>query len=119
MAVWLITHDFGVVSVLSDKVVVMYAGKPVETGDAERVLSNPMHPYTVGLINSVPVPGATVTRLIQIPGEIPDPKRLPPGCSFAPRCPKVMDVCRAKEPPLVDLAEGGQAKCWLFPESGG
>ncbi len=119
MAVWLITHDFGVVSVLSDKVVVMYAGKPVETGDADRVLSNPMHPYTVGLINSVPIPGATVTRLVQIPGEIPDPKRLPPGCSFAPRCPKVMDVCRAKEPPVVDLAEGGQAKCWLFSDFGG
>lgn len=118
MAVWLITHDFGVVSVMSDRVVVMYAGKPVETGDADRVLSTPMHPYTVGLINSVPVPGAATARLVQIPGEVPDPKRLPPGCSFAPRCPRVMDQCRVKEPPVVDLAEGGQAKCWLFSGTG-
>ena len=116
MAVWLITHDFGVVSVMSDRVVVMYAGKPVELGEARRVLGSPQHPYTQGLIDSVPVPGAAAARLVQIPGEIPDPKRLPPGCRFAPRCPQVMDLCRTKEPPLADLAAGGQARCWLHAD---
>lgn len=119
MAVWLITHDFGVVSVMSDRVVVMYAGKPVESGEAGRVLKSPQHPYTQGLINSVPVPGAGNSRLVQIPGEIPDPKRLPPGCRFAPRCPRVMGRCRVEEPPMVDLAGGGQARCWLHADGGG
>ncbi len=118
MAVWLITHDFGVVSVMSDRVVVMYAGKPVESGEAGRVLNFPQHPYTQGLINSVPVPGAGTSRLVQIPGEIPDPKRLPPGCRFAPRCPRVMARCRVEEPPVVALAGGGQARCWLHADGG-
>lgn len=117
MSVWLITHDFGVVSLMSDKVVVMYAGKPVESGAAGRVLKDPKHPYTIGLINSVPVPGAAAKRLVQIPGEIPDPKRLPAGCSFAPRCPQVLDKCRVKHPPLVDLAQGGQTRCWLYADA--
>jgi peptide/nickel transport system ATP-binding protein len=119
MTVWLITHDFGVVSVISDRVIVMYAGKPVEYGEADRILRRPKHPYTVGLIDSVPLPGTNVKRLNQIPGEIPDPKRLPSGCSFAPRCPKVMDICRAVDPPMTRLDEGGQAKCWLYAESDG
>jgi oligopeptide/dipeptide ABC transporter ATP-binding protein len=114
MAVWLITHDFGVVAYMSDRVVVMYAGQPVETGTTARVLEDPKHPYTVGLINSVPVPGAQVSRLAQIPGEIPDPKRLPPGCRFAPRCPQVMSICLAQEPPMAELAAGGVARCWLY-----
>jgi oligopeptide/dipeptide ABC transporter ATP-binding protein len=114
MSVWLITHDFGVVAYMSDRVVVMYAGQPVETGTTGGVLDDPKHPYTVGLINSVPVPGARASRLTQIPGEIPDPKRLPPGCRFAPRCPQVMSICQAREPPMTELAEGGTARCWLY-----
>ena len=116
MAVWLITHDFGVVSLMADRVVVMYASQVVETGDAESLLGQPKHPYTVGLIESVPVPGARVERLAQIPGEIPDPKRLPPGCHFAPRCQSVMDVCRHKKPPDVRIERDRSVRCWLFAD---
>lgn len=114
MAVWYITHDFGAISLMSDRVVVMYAGKPMESADTETVLRNPKHPYAEGLINSVPVPGRKVERLKQIPGEIPNPIRLPPGCSFAPRCPRVMDICRHEEPPYVRLNKGHTVKCWLY-----
>ena len=118
MSVWLITHDFGVVSLMSDRIVVMYAGQPVETGAAEQVLRAPRHPYTQGLIKSVPVPGTQARRLLQIPGDIPDPKRLPEGCRFAPRCPHAMDVCRSKDPPVFALADGGEARCWLHAVGG-
>ena len=118
MSVWLITHDFGVVSLMSDRIVVMYAGQPVESGTAEQVLKAPRHPYTQGLIHSVPVPGVQARRLMQIPGDIPDPKRLPEGCRFAPRCPRATDVCRAKEPPVFALADGGQSRCWLHVDGG-
>ena len=118
MSVWLITHDFGVVSLMSDRIVVMYAGQPVESGTAGQVLKAPRHPYTQGLIKSVPVPGTRARRLLQIPGDIPDPKRLPDGCRFAPRCPRATDVCRAKEPPVVVLADGGQSRCWLHADGG-
>ena len=118
MSVWLITHDFGVVSLMSDRIVVMYAGHPVESGTAEQVLKAPRHPYTQGLINSVPVPGTQATRLLQIPGDIPDPKRLPEGCRFAPRCPRATDICRSKAPPVFPLADGGQSRCWLHSDGG-
>ena len=118
MSVWLITHDFGVVSLMSDRIVVMYAGQPVESGTAEQVLEAPRHPYTQGLIHSVPVPGAHTRRLLQIPGDIPDPKRLPEGCRFAPRCPRATDVCHSKEPPVFALADGGHARCWLHADGG-
>ena len=118
MSVWLITHDFGVVSLMSDRIVVMYAGQPVESGTAEQVLKAPRHPYTQGLINSVPVPGTQATRLLQIPGDIPDPKHLPEGCRFAPRCPRATDICRSKPPPVFPLADGGQSRCWLHAEGG-
>ena len=118
MSVWLITHDFGVVSLMSDRIVVMYAGQPVETGTTDQILRAPRHPYTRGLINSVPVPGTQARRLQQIPGDIPDPKRLPEGCRFAPRCPHTMDVCRSKDPPVFALADGGEARCWLHADGG-
>ena len=118
MSVWLITHDFGVVSLMSDRIVVMYAGQPVESGTADQVLKAPRHPYTQGLIRSVPVPGAHARRLLQIPGDIPDPKRLPEGCRFAPRCPRATDVCRSKEPPVFALADGGHSRCWLHADEG-
>ena len=88
MAVLLITHDFGVVSMLADSVVVMYAGKQMEAGDADAVLRHPQHPYSAALLNSVRVLGARASRrLEQIPGEVPDVMRLPPGCSFRPALP--------------------------------
>ncbi len=95
----------------------MYAGKQVETGDAETLLDAPRHPYSAGLIDSVPVPGERVERLRQIPGEVPDVMRLAPGCGFRPRCPRAMQVCH-RDPPLA-AEENGNAhltRCWLFAE---
>ncbi len=114
MAVWYITHDFGAVALMTDRIVVMYAGKPVESADTETVLRNPKHPYSVGLVNSVPIPGVKMKRLKQIPGEIPNPVKLPPGCSFAPRCEQAMDICRQEEPKSVKFREGHMVKCWLY-----
>lgn len=114
MSVLLITHDFGVVSMMSDRVVVMYAGKQVETGSAAQVLDHPEHPYSAALLNSVRVlsNGRNLKRLEQIPGEVPDVMRLPRGCGFRARCSKAMDIC-LEEPPRVSLSEGLMARCWL------
>ena len=113
MSVLLITHDFGVVSKMADRVVVMYAGRQVESGAAGAVLGEPRHPYTVGLIESVPRPGHAVERLRQIAGEVPDVIRLPPGCSFRPRCPHAIATC-GEEPPVVPVGAGHRARCWRF-----
>lgn len=113
MSVLLITHDFGVVSRMADRIVVMYAARQVETGSAADILSAPQHPYSIGLINSVPAPGVKRTRLQQIPGEVPDVMRLPPGCSFRPRCPHAMDLCH-RDPPMTALKPAHEARCWLF-----
>ena len=113
MSVLLITHDFGVVSKMADRVVVMYAGRQVESGDAGAVLGEPRHPYTVGLIESVPRPGHAVDRLRQIAGEVPDVIRLPPGCSFRPRCPQALETC-GEAPPVVPVGAEHFARCWLF-----
>ena len=115
MSVLLITHDFGVVSKMADRVVVMYAGRQVESGDAADVLERARHPYTEGLIRSVPVPGQTTGRLNQISGEVPDLFRLPPGCSFRPRCVHAMDSC-TEMPPLVPVGTSQLARCWLFAD---
>ena len=119
MSIWLITHDFGVVALMADRVVVMYAGTPVESADRKTILQDPKHPYTAGLIGSVPAMGSKAKRLTQIPGEPPDLRALPRGCSFAPRCPRVMDVCRAEDPPSVRLADGTAVKCWLYANGAG
>lgn len=116
MSIWLITHDFGVVALMADRVVVMYAGTPVESADCDTILRDPKHPYTSGLIGSVPTMGSTSKRLTQIPGEPPDLRALPRGCSFAPRCPKAMKVCRAESPPSLRLQDGSEVKCWLHAE---
>ena len=116
MSVLLITHDFGVVSKMADRVVVMYAGRQVEAGGAEAVLGEPRHPYTVGLIESVPRPGHAVERLQQIAGEAPDVIRLPPGCSFRPRCPHAFETC-GEAPPVVAVGAEHLARCWRFAPS--
>ena len=113
MSVLLITHDFGVVSKMADRVVVMYAGRQVESGGAGAVLGEPRHPYTVGLIESVPRPGHAAERLRQIAGEVPDVIRLPAGCSFRPRCPQAMESC-GEAPPVVPVGAGHVARCWLY-----
>ena len=113
-AVMLITHDIGVVAEMADNVVVMYTGKVVEHGTVMQVLKTPKHPYTVGLLNSIPSLGQKGTRLNVIPGTVPSPLNLPRGCPFAPRCPHVMAICREELPPLKTLDDGSAARCWLY-----
>ncbi len=113
-AVLLITHDIGVVAEMADEVVVMYTGKVVEHGSVQQVLKTPKHPYTVGLLNSIPSIGQKGGRLNVIPGTVPSPLNLPKGCPFAPRCPHAMAVCREQEPLLKTLDDGSAARCWLY-----
>jgi peptide/nickel transport system ATP-binding protein/oligopeptide transport system ATP-binding protein len=113
-AVLLITHDIGVVAEMADEVVVMYTGKVVEHGTVGQVLKSPKHPYTVGLLNSIPSMGQKGQRLNVIPGTVPSPLNLPQGCPFAPRCSHVMAVCREEPPPLKKLDDGSEARCWLY-----
>jgi oligopeptide/dipeptide ABC transporter ATP-binding protein len=113
-AVLLITHDIGVVAEMADEVIVMYTGKVVEQGDVISVLKNPKHPYTVGLLNSIPSLGLKNQRLNVIPGTVPSPLNLPKGCTFAPRCPRVMGVCHEQEPELKTIEGGVKVKCWLY-----
>ena len=108
MAIQLITHDLGVVAELCDRVMVMYAGQPVEKAPVEELYYDPKHPYTVGLMSSIPRVGDERERLQTIPGTMPDLIDTPSGCSFHPRCPFAEDVCREIEPPLLDLDTGGE-----------
>jgi peptide/nickel transport system ATP-binding protein/oligopeptide transport system ATP-binding protein len=110
----LITHDLAAVSQMADRIVVLYCGKVVETGRATELIARPRHPYTRGLLDSIPahVPGRK--RLSQIPGAVPDIRRLPPGCSFAPRCPRAQPVCTA-EAPALQADAGGHAAACHFP----
>jgi len=98
MAVILISHDLGVVSEMSDHILVMYAGRRVEEGTPSQLFENPHHPYTKGLLNSIPRLSGSVGVLQSIPGDPPDPASLPPGCPFAPRCSYVIDKCRGEYP---------------------
>ena len=111
MAIMLITHDLGVVASMADYVAVMYLGKIVEYSDTRTVFKNPRHPYTMGLLNSIPQVGQK-RRLVPIEGTIPDPFEIPQGCAFAPRCPHVMDKCR-EEPQLLEIESGHRVSCWL------
>src|SRR5690606_28511937 len=122
MGMIFITHDLGVVARIADRVAVMYAGRIVEHGAREAVLRNPTHPYTRGLIASVPKPqGAApgTARLASIPGNVPAFHGEDPRCPFLSRCPKRMDVCAAKAPPLKLAPSGQQVACHLPLEAGG
>jgi peptide/nickel transport system ATP-binding protein/peptide/nickel transport system permease protein len=112
-----ITHDFGVVSAICDRVAVMYAGKFVETGTTEEILSSPAHPYTAKLIDCVPVLGQPERRLDAIEGRPPVVNNLPAGCAFADRCPRARDDCRAAPIPLTELGEGRSVRC-IHPPTG-
>jgi oligopeptide/dipeptide ABC transporter ATP-binding protein len=112
MSVLLITHDLGVVAETADQVVVMYAGKVVETAPVGELFSDPKHPYTQALFASLPTVNRS-GRLVNIPGSVPAPTNFPPGCRFHPRCPHAMSVCPLREPPLLDTREAHQAACWL------
>jgi peptide/nickel transport system ATP-binding protein/oligopeptide transport system ATP-binding protein len=110
-ALMLITHDLGVVAEMVDEVIVMYAGRVVEHGTAEEVLLDPKHPYSEGLLASIPSRASRGKRLNVIKGAVPNPFNMPAGCNFAPRCPYRFDPCDEHDPRLADLDER-QVACW-------
>jgi oligopeptide/dipeptide ABC transporter ATP-binding protein len=114
-AILLITHDLGVVAEMADDVVVMYAGQVVEQAPVARLFDQPQHPYTIGLLGSVPRLDREQARLDAIDGSVPDPLRMPPGCRFSPRCPFAVERCRAEAPPLAAIAADHAAACWRAP----
>ena len=114
-AIILITHDLGVIAELADDVIVMYAGKVVERCAAERLFAEPQHPYTIGLLGSIPRLHLAQARLSAIEGVVPDPVAFPQGCRFHPRCPFAVDKCRAEVPPLIKVSENHEAACWRAP----
>jgi peptide/nickel transport system ATP-binding protein len=111
-AVMLITHDMGVIAETADRVVVMYAGRVAEIGKVRDVIHAPRHPYTVGLMGSIPSIHHHVERLVQIDGSMPRLNAIPKGCAFNPRCPRVMDRCREERPEIIQVGTS-QAACWL------
>lgn len=112
-SIMLITHNLGVVSQMADQIAVMYLGKVVEYGATKQLFHNPLHPYTIGLLKSVPVLGRKSAKLVPIEGMVPSPSEKVQGCAFAGRCPQVMAICRQQEPPLREHQPGHQAACWL------
>lgn len=112
-SILLITHDLGVVAEMCSRVIVMYAGKIVEEAPVGILFNNPTHPYTQGLIASVPKLGSGVKVLPSIPGSVPDLSSMPEGCRFAPRCKYATDKCRTQEPPLAVVGENQKCRCWL------
>ena len=114
-ALILITHDLGVVAEIADKVAVMYAGRIVETGPVAAIFDDPQHPYTLGLISSIPSLGERAGRLAAIPGMVPTVEQMPVGCRFAPRCPFSDAACRAEAPPLTEVASGHAVACRYAP----
>ncbi|MEE2754508.1 MAG: ABC transporter ATP-binding protein [Candidatus Latescibacterota bacterium] len=124
MAVLMITHDLGVIAEVADRVAVMYAGKIVESADVHRIFEQPRHPYTIGLLESIPNLEEKKEKLSVIPGTVPDSTRFPEGCRFAPRCSLAEVICRSETPPLLTIEDSdGQAEhmvaCWFaegFPE---
>ena len=119
MAVLLITHDLGVVSETADRVVVMYCGQVVEEAEVRTLFDHPMHPYTLGLLKSIPrLEDDDSKRLYMIKGMVPNPLEMPPGCHFSDRCDSCMDICREKIPDLVDVG-GHKVRCFLYENAEG
>jgi oligopeptide/dipeptide ABC transporter ATP-binding protein len=116
MAVILITHDLGVISEMADQVVVMYAGRIVEKGSIESILGQMRHPYTRGLVNSIPHLEERKERLSTIPGQVPDPMHLPAGCKFHPRCYLMIEDCKKEEPPLFQVDNEHTSRCIRWKE---
>lgn len=112
-AILLITHDLGVVAEVADKVVVMYCGKVVEKAEVKDVFKDPKHPYTKGLLNSIPKIDEDSDRLFIIPGTVPNPLNLPSGCAFRDRCPNCMEKCEKEQPPLYNLGNR-EVRCFLY-----
>jgi peptide/nickel transport system ATP-binding protein/oligopeptide transport system ATP-binding protein len=117
-AIMLITHDLGVIAEIAQRIVVMYAGKVVEEGQTMSIFEDPRHPYTRGLLKSIPKLGERSRygrqRLKEIPGIVPSLYELPPGCSFSPRCPEAAAICQEKAPELIDMGGGLRVRCWLY-----
>jgi peptide/nickel transport system ATP-binding protein len=111
----LITHDLGVIAELADEVIVMYAGKVVERCDARRLFAEPQHPYTIGLLGSIPRLHLEQERLYAIEGLVPDAAAFPEGCRFHPRCPFAVDQCRREIPALREITPRHFAACWRAP----
>lgn len=111
-AIMMITHDLGVIAELVDKVVVMYTGKIVEAADTYTIFKNPKHPYTIGLLASIPRLDGDGSRLQAIPGSVPIPGSFPVGCGFHPRCPFATDLCVQKRPPAFEVGENHHVACW-------
>ena len=116
-AILLITHDLGVVAEVADKVVVMYCGKVVEKSSVSEIFKNPKHPYTKGLLNSIPKIDESSERLFIIPGTVPNPLNLPSGCSFRDRCPNCMEKCEKEQPSLYNL-DNSEVRCFLYEKEG-
>lgn len=115
LAMIMISHDLSIIAETCEKVAIMYAGRIVEYGDAEAVFSEPLHPYTQGLVRAFPSIKGAKTRLISIPGQPPDLLKPPPACRFNPRCQYVMDVCRKVDPPLEEAGKGNHlVACHLY-----
>ena len=113
-----ITHDLGVVAEVCDEVVVMYCGRVVEKGDVAELFARPSHPYTSGLLNSIPKLGEAVEELEAIPGNVPNPKYMPKGCKFAPRCSRAFAKCHEEEPGFYEVGNGHVSRCWLCEKGG-
>lgn len=113
LAMIVITHDFGIVARLCHRVAVMYAGRIVEEADVRTLFRSPAHPYTIALLRSLPQLGREAERLFSIGGHPPDLRQLPQGCSFAPRCPKAIEVCRTEYPAQREVSEGHRVRCYL------
>jgi oligopeptide/dipeptide ABC transporter ATP-binding protein len=116
LALVLISHDLNVVAQMADRVAVMYAGRIVEQGSAANLFSSPSHPYTVGLLRSIPDPDRPRNRLEAIPGSVPSPHAWPPGCRFHPRCAVALDRCGRDDPSLMQAA-ATRAACWLVEQA--
>lgn len=111
----LITHDMGVIAETADRVAVMYAGRIAEIGPVKHIIQTPSHPYTQGLMSSIPTLTRSTERLVQIEGNMPRLTAIPAGCAFNPRCPRRMDKCLSQRPELMPAA-GSDAACWLYEE---
>ena len=115
VAVILVTHDFGIVAAIADRVAVMYAGRIVEMGTTLQVFDEPSHPYTRALLRCLPDVNLKRQQLVEIGGQPPDLARLPPGCPFAPRCPERQAICDESFPPTVTVSSGHVTSCWAVP----
>jgi oligopeptide/dipeptide ABC transporter ATP-binding protein len=118
MSMLLITHDLGIVAENADRVLVMYCGKVMEEASVGSLFRNPMHPYTIGLMECIPRIDTKVEKLNAIPGYVPHPSQYPSGCRFNNRCRRAMDICSKEMPELMEIEEGHKVRCWLYVKGG-